>query len=64
VPARSRQQGALAKGSALLALHADVKPAHEDLAALRRVLRAVIASHVGEQGLRAWRVLGGAMGSR
>ncbi|HEX6614398.1 MAG TPA: DNA repair protein RecO [Rhodanobacteraceae bacterium] len=64
VPAHSRQQGAVAKGSALLALHADEKPAHDDLAALRRVLRAVIASHVGEQGLRAWRVLGGAMGSR
>ncbi|HET6906218.1 MAG TPA: DNA repair protein RecO [Rhodanobacteraceae bacterium] len=61
VPAHSRQHGAMSKGSALLALHEDVKPAHDDLAALRRVLRAVIASHVGEQGLRAWRVLGGAM---
>ncbi|MGN6313710.1 MAG: DNA repair protein RecO [Rhodanobacteraceae bacterium] len=61
VPAHSRQHGATAKGSALLALHEGVKPAHDDLAALRRVLRAVIASHVGEQGLRAWRVLGGAM---
>lgn len=61
VPAQSWQHGAIAKGSALLALHQDVKPAHDDLAALRRVLRAVIASHVGEQGLRAWRVLGGAI---
>lgn len=61
VPTHSRQHGAMSKGSALLALHEDVKPAHDDLAALRRVLRAVIASHVGEQGLRAWRVLGGAM---
>ncbi|HEX7128799.1 MAG TPA: DNA repair protein RecO [Rhodanobacteraceae bacterium] len=64
VAAQSRQHGANAKGSALLALHADAKPAHDDLAALRRVLRAVIASHVGEQGLRAWRVLGGAMNPR
>ncbi|HET6913880.1 MAG TPA: DNA repair protein RecO [Rhodanobacteraceae bacterium] len=64
VPAQSRQHGAIAKGSALLALHNDARPAPEDLAALRRVLRAVIASHAGEQGLRAWRVLGSAMASR
>lgn len=64
VPAQSRQPGPNVKGSALLALREDAKPAHEDLAALRRVLRAVIASHVGEQGLRAWRVLGGAMNPR
>jgi DNA repair protein RecO (recombination protein O) len=61
VSAQSRQPGASVKGSALLALHENAKPAHEDLAALRRVLRAVIAAHVGEQGLRAWRVLGGVM---
>jgi DNA repair protein RecO (recombination protein O) len=61
VPAQSRQAGTNVKGSALLGLHRDMKPAHEDLSALRRLLRAVIASHVGEQGLRAWRVLGGAM---
>lgn len=60
VPAQSRQPGASVKGSALLALHDDVQPGHDDLSALRRVLRAVIASHVGEQGLRAWRVLGSA----
>ena len=63
-PAQSRQHGAIARGSALLALHEDTKPAHDDLVALRRVLRAVIASHVGEQGLRAWRVLGSAMNPR
>src|SRR5690348_14799714 len=45
IPAQSRQHGAIAKGSALLALHEDARPAHEDLVALRRVLRAVIASH-------------------
>ncbi|HET9836485.1 MAG TPA: DNA repair protein RecO, partial [Rhodanobacteraceae bacterium] len=44
VPAQSRQPGTTVRGSALLALHEDAKPAHEDLAALRRVLRAVIAS--------------------
>jgi len=64
VPAQSQPHGAHAKGSALQALHDDAKPSHDDLAALRRVLRAVIASHVGEQGLRAWRVLGSAMNPR
>jgi len=61
VPLQLRQHGAIAKGSALLALHEDAKPLHDDLAALRRVLRGVITSHVGEQGLRAWRVLRDAM---
>ena len=61
LPAQSRQHGTCVRGSALLALRADEMPAAEDLGALRRMLRAVIGSHVGEQGLRAWRVLGGAM---
>lgn len=64
LPAQSRQQGSCVRGSALLALHTDIMPAVEDLAALRRMLRAVIGSHVGEQGLRAWRVLGGAIKQR
>src|SRR6185437_6755140 len=60
VSAQTRQQGAAVRGSALLALHADSMPVAGDLAALRRMLRAAIGAHVGEQGLRAWRVLGSA----
>lgn len=47
-------------GSALLALAADAMPRDaEDLAALRRLMRALIGAHVGERGLQSWRVLGG-----
>ncbi|MEO7149294.1 MAG: DNA repair protein RecO [Rhodanobacteraceae bacterium] len=49
------------RGAALLALRNDTLPSTADLAALRRLLRAVIGAHVGERGLRAWRVLAGAM---
>lgn len=61
VPAHKRSGGARVHGAALLALHEDRLPAAGDLAELRRMLRAVIGAHVGESGLRAWRVLGGAM---
>lgn len=54
-------QGGRVRGAALLALHADVKPSAEDLVALRRVLRMSIGAHVGERGLRAWRMLGAAI---
>lgn len=64
MPALSRQAGASVRGSALLALHEDVRPAPRDLAALRRLLRMVIGTHVGEHGLRAWRVLGGMVGKK
>ena len=61
VPAGTQPGGARVRGAALLALHEDKLPQSNDLAALRRVLRAVIGAQVGENGLRAWRVLGGAM---
>ena len=55
------QSGVRVRGAALLALYEDTLPQPGDLAALRRMLRAVIGAHVGENGLRAWRLLGGAM---
>ena len=61
VPAQLRSGGTRVRGAALLALHEDRLPNPGDLSALRRMLRAVISAHVGESGLRAWRVLGGAM---
>ena len=49
--------GARVRGSALLALAADMMPADaEDLAALRRLMRTLIGVHVGERGLQSWRV--------
>lgn len=46
------------RGSALLALAANApSPAAEDLAALRRLMRTLIAAHVGQRGLQSWRVL-------
>ena len=42
------------RGSALLALAADHRPALEELAELRRGLRAVLAHHLGGKPLRAW----------
>jgi DNA repair protein RecO (recombination protein O) len=61
VPAQMHTAGARVPGTALLALHRDRLPQSGDLAALRRMLRAVIEAHVGQDGLRAWRVLGAAM---
>ncbi|HJU25544.1 MAG TPA: DNA repair protein RecO [Rhodanobacteraceae bacterium] len=61
VAADARSGGARLRGGALLALHHDTLPPSGDLAALRRMLRAVIGAHVGENGLRAWRMLGEAM---
>lgn len=61
VRADARQVGVAVRGSALLALQADTKPCPDDLAALRRMLRAAIGEHVGERGLRAWRMLGAAL---
>lgn len=52
------------RGSALLALAADASPpATEDRAALRRLMRTLIAIHVGQRGLQSWRVLGEALHS-
>lgn len=53
--------GVRVRGSALLALAAGVRPAAGDLAALRRLLRRLIGTHVGERGLQSWRVLSGSL---
>lgn len=45
------------RGSALLALAQGTQPDASDLAALRRLMRALIGVHVGERGLQSWRVL-------
>jgi DNA repair protein RecO (recombination protein O) len=60
VVAGSPGGGARVRGSALLALAADAMPRDsEDLAALRRLMRMLIAVQVGDRGLQSWRVLGG-----
>lgn len=57
--AGTQAAGVRLRGSALLALASGVQPDGPDLAALRRLMRAVIAAHVGERGLQSWRVLAG-----
>jgi DNA repair protein RecO (recombination protein O) len=54
MPWRSAHDGMKLRGAALLALGEDRKPAAEDLAALRRLLRALIARHLDGGELRAW----------
>lgn len=51
------QSGATVKGSALLALDADVRPDEADLGSLRLLMRKVIQHHLGGRQLDAWRVL-------
>ena len=46
-----------ATGRALLALAGDEVPVAEDLPGLRRVLRVVIAHHLGPRGLKSWDML-------
>ncbi|GAP64747.1 DNA replication and repair protein RecO [Mizugakiibacter sediminis] len=58
------QPGPRVRGADLLALAADRMPDPEGLAALRRMMRAVIAAHLGGGELRAWRVLGEALRHR
>lgn len=58
VAAGDAVDGVRIRGSALLALAADTAPpSAEDLAALRRLMRALIGAHVGGRGLQSWRVL-------
>lgn len=58
VAAGGAARGVRIRGSAVLALAADAgPPAAEDLAGLRRLMRVLIASHVGERGLQSWRVM-------
>lgn len=54
---RGASDGLKLRGSALLALAADREPAAQDLAALRRLLRALVAHHLDGPGLRAWSML-------
>ncbi len=51
-----QRQGA-ATGSALLALAADAMPGADDLASLRRAMRAVLHHHLGGRGLKSWEML-------
>jgi DNA repair protein RecO (recombination protein O) len=54
---RGAADGLKLRGSALLALAADQEPNAEDLAALRRLMRALITHHLDGPGLRAWSML-------
>ena len=47
-----------ATGRALLAMAGDACPVPDDLAGLRRALRAVLAHHLGPRGLKSWEMLG------
>lgn len=47
-----------ATGRALLAMAEDACPVPDDLAGLRRALRAVLAHHLGPRGLKSWEMLG------
>jgi len=60
VPWRDARDGLKLRGTALLALATDREPNAEDLASLRRLLRALVAHHLDGPGLRAWGMLGGA----
>lgn len=57
VPWRIATDGLRLRGSALLALAGGNEPNAEDLSALRRLLRALIAHHLDGPGLRAWSML-------
>lgn len=48
-----------ATGRGLLALAVDRMPAAEDLPGLRRVMRVVLAHHLGPRGLKSWEMLAG-----
>ncbi len=51
------QRRGTATGSALLALAADRMPGPDDLASLRRAMRAVLMHHLGGRGLKSWEML-------
>jgi len=60
---RWRQQardGARLRGAALLALARDEEPDPKEMPALKRLMRAAIAQHLGGMELRAWSMLVGA----
>ena len=54
VPWRAPADGLRLRGAALLAYAADRQPDVQDLAALRRLMRGLIAHHLGGGTLRAW----------
>jgi DNA repair protein RecO (recombination protein O) len=56
---QSAVDGPRLRGSALLALGADRLPSAEDQQALRRLMRAVIATYLDGGELRAWKMLDG-----
>jgi DNA repair protein RecO (recombination protein O) len=58
VPWLGANDGLKLRGAALLALARDEVPEADDLAALRRLLRALITHHLDGAGLRAWGMLG------
>jgi DNA repair protein RecO (recombination protein O) len=51
---RGSDDGLKVRGSALIALATDTEPVPEDMAVLRRLLRALIARHLDGAELRAW----------
>lgn len=54
---QDRGREASATGAALLALAEDRRPEEEDLAGLRRALRAVLSHHLGARPLKSWELL-------
>ncbi|HJR74963.1 MAG TPA: DNA repair protein RecO [Luteimonas sp.] len=52
-----RDRDEAATGRALLALAQDSQPSADDLASLRRPMRAVLAHHLGERGLKSWELI-------
>ncbi|WP_058835170.1 DNA repair protein RecO [Luteimonas abyssi] len=54
---RSGERAQAATGRALLALAADRMPVAEDMPGLRRVLRTVLAHHLGPRGLKSWEMM-------
>lgn len=52
-----RDRDEAATGRALLALARDSLPSAEDLASLRRPMRAVLSHHLGGRGLKSWELI-------
>lgn len=63
VPYAQQPNALRLRGSALLALADDCKPGADDLAALRRLMRALIAHQLGGGSLHSWSMLAGVQGS-
>lgn len=53
-----------ATGRGLLSLAADQLPATDDLPGLRRVMRTLLAHHLGPRGLKSWEMLAALPGTR